>query len=260
MNNQSINPFVEYDKLDKMSVDMYTLGFNTIMRLNVSLAKMVQDKRQSFYREYEYPSRYPGISSAISTQMTLDYYFSIETLAKEYSHGAKIFIQIRPEQYDAFYFAISTAIDWFTNSTKYPNLFARKGDEIFVTAPIPKVVVQQLPQNKYIEIIPIVIDRGASINDKEFGVRMFLGTNLVYVDMTLNKLKGLQHAISGNMFQMALTLLSTNPPPYGMNRTAFDLPRTYSTPATEQTPPTTGNNGRRVIPKGSKQNISDMED
>lgn len=89
---------------------------------------------------------------------------------------------------------------------------------------------------------------------------MFLGTNLVYVDMTLNKLKGLQHAISGNMFQMALTLLSTNPPPYGMNRTAFDLPRTYSTPATEQTPPTTGNNGRRVIPKGSKQDISDMED
>lgn len=260
MNNQLINPIVQYDKLDKMSADMYTLGFNTVIRLNVSLAKMVQDKRQSFYREYEYPSKYPGVSSAISTQMNLDYYFSIETIAKEYSHGAKIYIQIRPEHYDAFYYAISTAIDWFTNSVKYPNLFARKGNEIFITSPIPKVMVQQLPQNKYLEIIPHVIDRGYSINDKEFGVRMFLGTNLVYVDMTLNKLKGLQHAISGNMFQMALTLLATNPPPYGMNRTAFDIPKSYGQPAIEQAPPTTGNIGRRVTPVGSKPKISDMED
>lgn len=251
-----ISPF-EVLKVDKISDDVYTLGPNVLLKFNVSLSRNSNGKRYHFHKEFEYPSPLDGYPTLVTIKRSFDYYLSIESIQKD-ENGNKLFIRIGVQEYMIFKKGLEEAISWFTDS-KYKNLFATNRGKLVMTSPIPEFKISNLPMDKYIEFIPTIIDRGAANADKFPGIRMFLGSDSVFVDLSVDRLMGLYYIVSTfNMYQSACDLINyLERPDFGTNR--FVMEQTYRSSYsrdTQESHKTSGIEGRFVTPKND---ISKLE-
>ena len=258
MAQELIEP-MEFFKIDKVSDDVYALGPNVILKFNVSLSKISNGKRYHFHKEYEYPSKgIPDTPTLVTIKRSFDYYLSIENMQKD-SNGNKVFIRIGPQEYVLFKRGLEEAISWFTDS-KYAKLFARDNGKLVLVSPIPEFRMANLPMQKYIEFMPIIIDKGMANADKEPGIRIVLGDPSSYIDINLDRLMGLYYIISCfNMYQAALSIVNyIQRPEFGTNRFVMDASHTIS-----QNDGTrygsSGINGRFVTPSGTMNNVSALE-
>lgn len=250
---------MEFFKIDKISDDVFAIGPNVILRFNVSLSKISNGNRYHFHKEYEYPSK--GISgqpTLVTIKRSFDFYLSIENMQKD-QNGNKVFIRIGPSEYMLFKKGLEEAISWFTDS-KYRNLFAYDKGHLIVMAPIPEYKISSLPMQKYIEMYPVVIDKGLANADKEPGVRFVLGDPSATIDINLDRLMGLHYIISCfNMYEAALSIVNyLQRPEFGTNRFSIGTSHTLVEDTTEKKN-VTGINGRLVTPEGTKDNINVLE-
>ncbi len=222
MSRELIEP-VEFFKIDKISDEVYNIGPNVVLKFNVSLSKVSNNKRYHFHKEYEYSAKnIDGQQSLVTIKRNFDYYLSIENIQKD-SNGNKVFIRIGPQEYMIFKKSLDEAIAWFTDK-KYAKLFVRDKGRLILMSPTPEFKIHNLPMQKYIEIFPIIIDRGMSNSDKEPGVRMILGNSSSYVDINVDRLMGLYYTISTfNMYQTAVIVLNyLQRPEFGTNRVVME--------------------------------------
>lgn len=249
----------EYFKVDKISDDVYALGPNVILKFNVSLSKTSNNgTRHHFHKEYEYKPN--GSSSTVVTiKRSFDYYLSLENMQKD-SNGNKVFIRIGPSEYMMFKKGLEEAISWFTDK-KYEKLFARDKGKLVLVNPIPNFIMSNLPMQKTIELVPVIIDKGIANADKEPGVRIYLGNDSQFIDINLDRLMGLYYIISCfNMYQSALEIVNyLERPAFGTNRYILDqdLIKPFQSPSGRSG--SSGINGRFVTPEGMKNNIKDLE-
>lgn len=252
----------EFEKVDKISDEVYSLGLNFSLRMNVSLSKVSNDKRYHFHKEYEYPSKVQGVDSLVTIKRSFDYYLSIEgSINKSGNLSDKIFIRIGPTEYYAIKKGLDQAIKWFTDS-KYNKLYARNKGELIMMPPIPDYTIQSLPMNRYITIAPIVIDRGMANADKIPGVRMYFNEN-AYTELTVDRLMGFHYTFSSfNMYQAAIEMINyLGRPDFGFNRFTIGKQQ-VSKPNLFDLPPKSGGEGiqdRFVTPKNKKRSIEELE-
>lgn len=250
---------IEFIKVDKISDDVYAIGPNVILKFNVSLSKVSNGKRYHYHKEYEYPSKFQDCPSFVTIKRSYDYYLSIENMQKD-ENGNKVFIRIGAQEYMLFKKGLEEAISWFTDS-KYSNLFVRDRGKLIITSPSPEFVIRNLPMNKYIQFLPIILNKGISNDDKEPGIRIFLGDNNSYVDINLDRLMGLYYTISCfNMYQSAAIMVNyLERPDFGTNRYVMEPMQTgYRDKILSEQPKNGADcvNNRTVTPKNSKNNIT----
>ena len=251
---------MEFFKIDKISDDVYAIGPNIVLKFNVSLSKVNNGKRYHFHKEYEYPSKgIPDQQSLVTIKRSFDYYLSIENMQKD-NNGNKLFIRIGAQEYMLFKKGLEDSIAWFTDS-KYSKLFARDKGKLILTSPIPEIRLSHLPMDKYININPVIVDRGIANDDKEPGIRLTFGdaNSSSYVDITLDRMMGLYYTISCfNMYQAALIMINyIQRPEFGTNR--FVLEPQRQVPKDDVRYGSSGIDGRYVTPEGTKDNINILE-
>lgn len=260
MDRELIEP-MEFFKVDKVADDVFVIGPNVVLKFNVSLSKVSNGTRYHYHKEYEYPTKgITGQPTLVTIKRSFDYYLSIENMQKD-SNGNKVFIRIGPSEYMLLKKGLEEAISWFTN-TDYKHLFAYDKGKLITVAPIPEFKIPSLPMNKYIEIYPIVIDKGIANSDKQPGVRLILGDDSAFIDINLDRLMGLYYTISCfNMYEAALLMINyIQRPEFGTNR--FIMERSNQTNLINNAPAkkgTTGIEGRFVTPSGIKNNIDILE-
>lgn len=222
--NRELIEIMEFDKVDKISDDVFNLGSNMVIRFNVTLTTRPANTQQkrSFHKEYEYTNRFQ--EKSVTIRRSFDYYLSLENVNKDINSGEKLFIRIGLGEFLLFKQALETAASWFSDS-KYSKLFARdtKG-KLKLAEPIPEVIVRDLPMDKSLRIVPTIIEKGMSISDQRFGIRIYYSEEYNgYADIEINKFMGFVYLISTfNMYQCALELINyLGRPEFGYNR--FDL-------------------------------------
>lgn len=195
---------ITYSQYEKISDDLYTLGYNTILRFNVCLSKKGKDNntRYSFHKEYKYNSdKYND--SLITIRRSFDYYLSIENIIM--SEFGKEFIMIRLE--DMFYIKqqIQEAMRWFTDANI--KIYAIKDKKLIMLGKVEPIVISGLVMDKYISIEPIIYE--TEMIKATPGVRIYLSSDGNYVDMTTNKFMGFAYLIDSiNLYESAQLLLN----------------------------------------------------
>lgn len=214
---------IDFFMVDKISDDVYVISSNAVLKFNVALSKINGGKRYHYHKEFEYPVE--GVSevkSLATIRRTFDYYLSIENPVKD-SKGNKAFIRIGPTEYFLLKKALEEVISWFTDK-KYENLFARYNGKLVLTNPTPSRRINSLPMQKYIEFVPIILDKGIANADKEPGIRMFLSSPENYTDFGVDRLMGLYYSVSTfNMYLSATNLVNyLGRPDFGTNRVVLN--------------------------------------
>lgn len=252
MCNGLVEP-MEFFKIDKMSDDVFPIGPNVILKFNVSLSKTSGGERHHFHKEFEYPVNNPDkrVTTFVTIKRSFDYYLSIENMQKD-ENGNKAFIRIGANEYFIFKKGLEEAIRWFTDK-KYERLFAKNNGKLVLMNPIPNFVMPNLPMQKYIELIPVIIDRGMANADKEPGVRIILSDPSMFVDINLDRLMGLYYIVSSiNMYQAALGLLSyLNRPNLGYERINLGAEKSSKQSIAKPKSGASGIEGRFVTPSGN---------
>lgn len=246
MKSDLIEP-MEFLKVDKISDEVYAIGPNVVLKFNVSLSKISNGKRYHFHKEYEYPSK--GLSdqpTLVTIKRSFDYYLSIENSQKDLN-GNKVFIRIGAQEYMIFKKGLEEAIAWFTDK-KYSNLFVTNNGKLTIAAPIPEFRIANLPMQKYIEFLPIIIDRGVASTDKTPGIRIILSDQSSYIDITLDRLMGLYYIISCfNMYEAALSMVNyLQRPEFGTGR--FSMDSSYKSRVDDQPRRYSASEGRFISP------------
>ncbi len=249
---------IEFIKVDKISDDVYAIGPNVALKFSVSLSRISNGKRYHFHKEYEYPSKLPDCPAFVTIKRSYDYYLSIENIQKD-EHGNKLFIRIGPQEYMLFKKGLEEAISWFTDS-KYSNLFVRDRGKLIITSPSPDFVIRNLPMNKYIQFLPVILNHGMSNDDQEPGIRMILGDSNTYIDVNLDRFMGLYYIVSCfNMYQSASTMVNyLERPEFGTNRYVVESTPSYREKILSEKSKSgaDGVTGRTIPLKNSKNNIS----
>jgi hypothetical protein len=231
----------EYLMYDKIKDDVYVLGTNAILRFSVTLSKYSGSNRYHYYKEFAYNR---GNTPIVSIQRSFDAYLSIENISKPAYGGDKAFIRIGPAEQFYLYRMLQEAFSWFTDE-KYSDLFIRAGGKLTIAAGnIPVSTINNLPQNKFLTLYPIVIDKGLGIDMLERGVRLVLSDEDNFVDMDFNHLVGFLSILTNfNIYTASLGLLNFIGIPYGLNRyemSGFQKP--------DNAPSVEGANGRMIDP------------
>ena len=242
---------IEFNKIDKISDDVYSIGPNVVLKFNTSLSRINSGKRYHYHKEYEYPSKIDDAPSLVTIKRTFDYYLSIENNQKE-ANGEKLFIRIGPAEYYIFKKGLEEAIAWFTD-TKYAKLFTTNRGQLVLMPPIPEFKISNLPMGKYIHLSPTIIDRGMPNMDKEPGVRIELSSPSYYIEISVDRLMGLYYTINTfNMYQCALSMVNyLGRPEFGTNRYVMETTHTLPAHDPGSVRGVTGIEGRFVTPKGN---------
>lgn len=214
---------IEFEKYDKISDSIYAIGFNCSLRFNVILSKGYNGKRYPFHKEFEYQSKYTdGPPMIVTMKRDYDYYLSIENNSKP-ERTAKAFIRIGPAEFYLLKNGVDTAVSWFRDK-RYEKLYQMDGNKLIITRPIPDYTVGNLPMGKYIKFTPGVQQKGTSEYDVEPVVSMELSDSLNIVQMSVDKLMGLEYTLSNfNMVLCAQSMLAYLPmPDYGVNRVVMN--------------------------------------
>lgn len=253
---ESDNQFLQ---LDKISDDVLSIAPNIVLRFNVALSKISSGKRYHYHKEYMYSSKNCQ-DPLITIKRSFDYYLSFENNIKKDGYE-KLFIRVGTADYLLLKQSFEEAASWFTNK-KYEYLYAKDRGKLIMVAPIPKIRIR-LPQNKYIEISPTIVEKGEAEADKGPGVFIDFGDVVNSVNLTLDRFMGLHYVISCfNMYQSATILLNyISRPSIGTN--SFNMSN-YSTNGRTLPPENIAcgadsTNGRRVQSKYMPQEISTLE-
>lgn len=219
MNDSIIPATISHDQYDKLVDDVYFMGKNTMLKFTVSLSSEYKGDREYFHKEYEYDSKYPSQKTLVTLKRHFDYYLSIESIVK--IDGVKTFIRIGVSEILLFKGFIKDLLSWFT-AKEYENLFARRGKNIIMLGRPEPRTLNNLPMGKYLSAEPMVF---SSEDDSQYtGVRIYLSSDISYVDMTVDRLGGLYYTISTfNMYNSAQNMLNyLGRPENGTNLTTFD--------------------------------------
>lgn len=243
-------------QIDKISDDVLTITSNIVLRFNVSLSKIVSNKRQHFHKEFSYSSKTSN-EPLVTIRRCFDYYLTFENVKNSYD---KLFVRIGIGEILLLRAGFDAVASWFTDK-KYATLFVKKNGKLTITAPIPDYVVHGLPQGKYIKFTPAVIEFGESNLDKVAGVTMDFGDGINIVNLTLEKFMGLKYVVSCfNMYQSAITLINyISRPSVGTNSMNFCNTNGRTLPPENIECGATGIDGRKVQPKCSLQQIDSLE-
>lgn len=226
MSNQLVNPIV-YDQYDRISDDIFFLGQNCVLKFNVSLSRAYEDKRNHFYKEFEYGSKYSdGPNTLLSIKRSYDYYLSLENNVKP-DNTEKCFIKIGPSEYYLFKNGLDVVCSWF-QSEEYNNLFQFIDDKLRVCEPIPEYQIR-FPYSKYLKFRPLIIQKIINDLDNQPGVSVELSDPDNIVVVPIDRLMGLEYIISTfNMVLSAQTMLNfIGMPDPGKNRYTVNTTRSY---------------------------------
>lgn len=260
MSDKLIDP-MEFYRYDRISDDVLFLGDATSLRFTVSLSKDRNGRRDYYYHEYEYPSKYNGNQTLVSIKRSFDYYLSIETSPRfDRKDEERVFIRIGMGQFLLMHDVLERVTSWFQDK-KWSKLFVTLGGKLTITSNPPYERIDDLPGNKYLEFIPIIVDRGISKADKEPGIRMYLSSQDIYCDMTVEKLFALVYVFrSFNMYQSAQEMLNyIGRPPVGTERVQLGEARGRRVLHEEHEKEPTGISNRHVVHMSKKSNISLLE-
>lgn len=153
-------------------------------------------------------------------------------------------IIILPQQFDRFYYLLSSAKKWFDGSTQ---VFIKKSGKLFIARDNPDrapIIIAELVNNKWISLEPIVILGDNDISSP--GIRICFN-NQITIDISIDRYFGLVHVLTGFNMYMAMSML--------LNYVNTCTPGTNSmmvgdTPK-EQIEQVEGKNGRRINYKKS---------
>lgn len=203
-----------YIYYDRLSDDLFFLGDNTLLRFNVSLARVSNKDgtKVSYHREYKYPSnKYSNTDFAITMRRSFDFYLTIEKLdARESS------VMIRVQDMILLRMKLKEVASWFSNGTF--NII----DGNIKIIKRPSVIIDGLPDNKSLMFEPVVVV-WETTNTQEQGVRLTLTESNTYVDIPINKFFGLLYIIDTlDMYNAAQNMLNyLGRPDFGTNMTEF---------------------------------------
>ena len=204
---QNAITFNDYDKL----VDTL-LWFSSDINLRFNVQLSIKNKdgmRQSFHQEFSYNSRFFDTSLSRQIRRNIDCYLSID-IKNDFTNS----IQIRYHNMIMLKLKLNNVAQWFTT------LYKIKEDKLYIGGKY-KNEQTVLEGGKCIEFEPIVItyDDGKCSG----GVRMYINTKSVSVDIDINKFMAFYYLISTfNMYQSAITLINyLERPEYGTNNFAI---------------------------------------
>ena len=198
--------FIDYDKL---SDDVLYLGSKLYLRMNVSLSsKQDPDMRYHFHKEYSYDSKYSK-TRLMSMKRSFDYYLSFDKT------DLRNIVIIRPQDMIVLQRALAKVVLWFENKEK--NAFYVRSKKLIVKRQQP-ILVEGLAMNGYIEFQPIVI-LSENDNKQTPGLRLTLGKEDCFADITIDKFYGLLYTINTiHMYEAAQNLLNyLGRPDFGTN-------------------------------------------
>ena len=198
--------FLDYDKL---SDEVLYLGSKLYLRMNVSLSqKQDPDIRYHYHKEYSFESAYSD-GRLISIKRSYDYYLSFDKTDQ------RAFVIIRPQDMIILQRSLSKVVQWFED--KEHNAFYIRHKNLIVKKQQP-IIINGLSLNSYLKFEPIVI-LAENDNKQTPGVRITLGNEAVYADVTIDKLYGLVYTIQNfNMYGAAQNLLNyLGRPDFGTN-------------------------------------------
>lgn len=247
----------EYERYNKISDEMYRLNWNTSLNFIVILSKQTKDKRRwNMHHEYEYADKkFTNTNNLITIKRTFDYYLSIESQLMSNNTNSKYFIQIRVENILLIRSGFKRIIDELLNTKEtfieVDNQLKVRGDKGI------EVNIPGLPQGQWLIAKVIVMD------DKGYsspGVRLYLGSTNVFVDMNTDKFMGLYYLLSTiNMYESAQLLINyLQRPSLGYNKKSFMDEPDIDSIVDDGIEATEG--PRRLIPKKKQSAFDKMSD
>ena len=234
--------FIDYDKL---SDDVLYLGSKLYLRMNVSLSrKQEPDMRYYYHKEFSYDSPYSK-NKLFSIKRSFDYYLSFDKA------DLRNVIIIRPQDMIVLQRGLDRVVLWFED--KDHNAFYVKSKKLIVKKQTP-VVIDGLASNGYIEFQPIVL-LNENDNKQTPGVRLTMGREDCFADITVDKLYGLVYTIKTfRLYEAAQNLLNyLGRPEFGTNLVEIDNGEVV--PKNEDT--MTGAKDNRVIPSKRPKSFFD---
>lgn len=197
------NNITDYEKIQD---DIYWMSLGSVLRFSVTLARKNEDKtRRFFYREVEYDSKYIDKRRVTSVKRSYDYYLSFEI-----SKQPDAFVMIRVQDIMRLRMSLNNVVKWFSE------IFATDGKKLVIKGSLRTEILANLPMNRYLKFEPVVI----RYDDSQVpGVRMYLSSDALYTDISVDKFMGLVYHINTiDMHSVALAMInSLGPVPYGTN-------------------------------------------
>lgn len=207
---------ISYIDYDRLSDDLLFLGNSTVVRFNVTLAKVSNKDgtKVHYHREYRYPSsKYADADTAITMRRSFEFYLSIDRLdAREAS------VMIRVQDIILLRAKLNEAASWFNDNT-----FGIKNRKLYIINRPNPAIITGLPDNKSIMFEPIVIE-WENDNVQQQGIRMTLTDSNIYTDITIDRFYGFVYLINSiNMYESAQLMINyLGRPEFGTNMTEFE--------------------------------------
>lgn len=201
---------------DRLSDDLLFLGNNTVVRFNVSLARVNNKNgtRMSYHREYIYPSnKYEDYNKQATIRRSFDYYITIEKLdAREAS------VMIRVQDILLLRTKLHEVLNWFNDRT-----FGIRQNKLYVMSRPRSIIIDNLPDNKYIMFDPVVIE-WENTGDQQQGIRMTLTESNIYTDIPIDRFYGFVYTMDSiNMYESAQLMINYfGRPDFGTNLMEFE--------------------------------------
>lgn len=237
---------IEHNQYEKLVDDVYILGQDMILRMNVVLGRKRKDgNRYNYHNEYMYSSnKYLDMNKLVTVRRSYDFYFTIENMS---SGNFQNSIMIRPQDMYNILDKLDECRRWFTDE-QYSNLYAYSNDNKLVIVDEPQpVVIKGLAADKRIVIEPTIITYE---NIQLEGVRMYVNDLNNFTDITIDRFMGFVYLMNTvDMFSAAQHMISyLGRPPIGENIVVFN--NEYEN--METVGKTTGIRDRRVKSKSRK--------
>lgn len=253
--SDGIKPIIKHDQYEKIVDDVFIIGDNAILRFNVILAKYSNRfGRVNYHQEFEYYNR-DASKPTITMRRDFDFYFSIENMRTDQSTSTKQFIMITVKEITGFQLFMNDIMKWFDDPA-FDGLYVTdaKKKELVMTKSISPICINLPPAHSYIAAEPMVcISR---YGDESPGVRLYLSSEINYVEIPINNVRGLKYLLDRtDMYNCACALVNYKQrPELGTNLTSYSNPREYN--VEDKTP--TQQTGRKIKPKG-QAGLQDLE-
>lgn len=203
---------MEYQDYDRISDTLMFFNNDTVLEFVVNLSSRDKNgNRLFFHSEVDYDSnKYYGIDKGHSIKRRMTFYFAIND-RKAFDRS---FI-IRPE--DTLMLAMiikSQILPWYFDPIK--KIFSFVEGQLKITGNF-KDVIYSKNEYSYLRLTPCVY----SFEDNTYkeGIRMYVSSDHVYVDMEIDKFMGLYYYLTyTDMYSVACNIVTyAKVPPYGLN-------------------------------------------
>jgi len=185
-----MKPLIDHSKYNKITDDIYLLGANAILRMNVTLSYTKDNERISYHREVEYFDQSTN-SDIINIRRSFDYYISIENI-KSVNGYNKEFIRIGMPEIMLLRNALNNTAKFFTDK-KYENLFGYIKETLTITKKVQPIEISNLPMGRYLVFEPTIVTYNDISNP---GIRMYLSDSNNFTEMNVSRFMGFVQLIN----------------------------------------------------------------